>query len=615
MNAKTIETLSINAVRDSIVVSDFLDQYISDNDKEPSWDGFVYIYNDKSKKKSELVGRVAVQVKGITCDDFSKSEISYPVSIDDMNNYLHDGGVIYFVVYISKDGISKKIYYQTLTPVKLKSYISEIKETNNEKNKKQKTKNLKFIEFPNDNNRKSTILLNFYNNSKMQTSFSKTEIFSIDDLKNLEKQDLVEQLSLTVSGYGYDETKNNVHKAFLENEVYLYVDIKGSNISHPVDIIPLNLLIKEDELKTISINNKKFYNKFSRIKSKEGTTVKIGDSFSIEINQNGGSIKFNYTPTAMLRKRAKDLEFFINIVNERGFFIDDVKMPFDLPDYEIRKINIDEQKRSLEYYLKMITVLDALHIDNDININELTEQERREFHNLVIAFSDKEPVPNLKPDLPTVCYIDIANMKFMLVFEKCINSNNTYNIFDFFSSNLALFYETSDGEQLRTSLYSALEKDGYLKIKNIDYDSILPSYELIEKENKQIYDRANYDLLMMISAYDESSIKNPKLLRVAKDLARWILQNDKLVLPYEIKILNYLQIIRRERELNIDEVKELCDIIADNSMREDVITGAYLLLGNQMAAEIYFNKMESELQEVFKEYPIYKFWDEKDKEM
>jgi len=317
----------------------------------------------------------------------------------------------------------------------------------------------------------------------------------------------------------------------------------------------------------------------------------------------------------MLRKRAKDLEFFINVVNERGFFIDDVKMTFDLPDYEIRKINIDEQKRSLEYYLKMINVLDALHIDNDININELTEQERREFHNLVIAFSDKEPVPNLKPDLPTVCYIDIANMKFMLVFEKCINSNNTYNIFDFFSSNLALFYETSDGEQLRTSLYSALEKDGYLKIKNIDYDSILPSYELIEKENKQIYDRANYDLLMMISAYDESSIKNPKLLRVAKDLARWILQNDKLVLPYEIKILNYLQIIRRERELNIDEVKELCDIIADNSMREDVITGAYLLLGNQMAAEIYFNKMESELQEVFKEYPIYKFWDEKDKEM
>lgn len=51
MDAKTIETLSINAVRDSIVVSEFLDQYIADNDKEPSWDGFIYIYNTKSKKR------------------------------------------------------------------------------------------------------------------------------------------------------------------------------------------------------------------------------------------------------------------------------------------------------------------------------------------------------------------------------------------------------------------------------------------------------------------------------------------------------------------------------------------------------------------------------------
>jgi len=70
---------------------------------------------------------------------FSKSEISHPVNIDDMNNYLNDGGVIYFVVYISTDGVNKKIYYQTLTPVKLKSYISEIKKTDNKKTKNKKS--------------------------------------------------------------------------------------------------------------------------------------------------------------------------------------------------------------------------------------------------------------------------------------------------------------------------------------------------------------------------------------------------------------------------------------------------------------------------------------------
>ena len=43
-------------------------------------------------------------------------------------------------------------------------------------------------------------------------------------------------------------------------------------------------------------------------------------------------------------------------------------------------------------------------------------------------------------------------------------------------------------------------------------------------------------------------------------------------------------------------------------MGADIITGAYLLLSNQMAAEIYFEKMDIKLQETFKEFSIYKFW-------
>ncbi len=51
MDNKAIETLSVNAVKNSIVTSDFLDQFINDNDKEPFWDGTIYIYDNKSKKK------------------------------------------------------------------------------------------------------------------------------------------------------------------------------------------------------------------------------------------------------------------------------------------------------------------------------------------------------------------------------------------------------------------------------------------------------------------------------------------------------------------------------------------------------------------------------------
>lgn len=128
MDPKAIETLAVNAVRDSVVVSDFLDQFIADNDKEPTWDGFVYIYSDKSKKKEKLKGRLPVQIKGTENDDFSKEEISFPVSTVDLNNYLCDGGAVFFVVYIGNNGASRQIYYAALPPIKLKIYLADAKE-------------------------------------------------------------------------------------------------------------------------------------------------------------------------------------------------------------------------------------------------------------------------------------------------------------------------------------------------------------------------------------------------------------------------------------------------------------------------------------------------------
>lgn len=148
MDAKAIETLSVNAVRNSIVTSPYLDQYISDNDKEPSWDGNIYIYNNKRKNKTDLVGRIPVQVKGCQGGDFSKEVITFPIQTADLRNYLNDGGVVFFVVYISFDGYHKKIYYNDLSPLKIKSIL--------ESSKEQKTRSVDLREFPSDGLKKRT---------------------------------------------------------------------------------------------------------------------------------------------------------------------------------------------------------------------------------------------------------------------------------------------------------------------------------------------------------------------------------------------------------------------------------------------------------------------------
>ena len=49
-----IEKLATSAVIESISLTDVLDPFVNDGDKEPSWDGNVYIYADKRKTKKGI---------------------------------------------------------------------------------------------------------------------------------------------------------------------------------------------------------------------------------------------------------------------------------------------------------------------------------------------------------------------------------------------------------------------------------------------------------------------------------------------------------------------------------------------------------------------------------
>ncbi len=71
-----------------------------------------------------------------------------------------------------------------------------------------------------------------------------------------------------------------------------------------------------------------------------------------------------------------------------------------------------------------------------------------------------------------------------------------------------------------------------------------------------------------------------------------------------------MQIVKRKRELTLQEVQKLCEIAESSESKEDLKVGAYLLLSNQVAAQVHFNKLTEEEQESFKTYPIYYFWTE-----
>lgn len=269
MDAKMIETMSTSTIKGTLVATGYLDPYISDNDKEPSWDGTVHVYKGKSKKKDRHIGRVAVQVKGKFTKDLSKEQISYSASVSDLKNYLNDGGVIFFVVYIT-DLDNQIIYYTELTPIKLRSILKNCLE--------QSEKTIKLKQFSKDKDEQVCIFQNFLENSHKQYSFSNAKLFSLEELK--------EQGNLESCGfYLIHPNKKPIEKALLGKELPLYAKIKSFPIPQPLeDTFKSTHQINKFSCK-VSVNNKVYYDSYNIIEEEKAKTIQIDSGFTRTFNE------------------------------------------------------------------------------------------------------------------------------------------------------------------------------------------------------------------------------------------------------------------------------------------------------------------------------------------
>lgn len=593
LSKNAIETLSVNAVRNSIVTSKFLDQFISDNDKEPSWDGFVYVYGHKSKKKSYLKGRMPIQIKGKQYEDHSKSTISFSMLTVDLRNYLYDGGCVLFVVYIGNYGLTNKIYYTELTPIKLRHLLYKAK------NQTSKTIHLK--EFPKSDNEKATIFLNCLHNCRRQSSFIEGKLLSLEEL---EEQGMLEKIVIPFSWVGCTDTR----MAFIKNEVYLYAKIKGSSIEQPIEVIPKNIHTKQTINALITINNKLFYNNYCVIKNAKEIIIQLGDSFKMKIIENESLLVIDYENSDKIRILATDLDFLLTYIDKGHFKINDINFPLDYKGINFSSFEIEKERARLYFAKKVVRVLDVLGCSDDIDINDLDDEGLRNINRLITAFLDKKPVKGLKEDLPIAALLKVGKLKFAIHLKQC-EEKGSYEIYDFFKVDLiaVLMDENNDDIKFPISQFSILLEDDFLTLSNIDFDVLLPSFQKVEHHN-ETFNNANDFLLELLKAYDKAEgERKEKLLKVCVDFSNWISEAPDEKLDYQIKTLNVLQTIKRYREFNLEEIKKLYSII-ENNTREDCVVGAYLLLDQQQAAEIHFAKLSEEEQNNFKKYPIYHFW-------
>lgn len=593
MNKKDIETLAVNAVRDSIAVCDYMEPYLNDNDKTPSWDGDIYIYTTPDRKKENLRGLIRSQIKGKEQTNLTKNIISHPVSVIDLRNFLRTGSTIYFVVYISSNKVDRLIYYNDLNPVKLKHYI---------KIAKGKTIKIPFKRFPNDAVGKTDICVNLYDDGVKQMSHQE-HILSFEELQNRN----VAKINLSYTSFAKEMP--DIVQLMLDNSASIYVQLEDSDMSYPLDTTDLELQIEFKRDMIVRVGETIFYSQVTVRRTVNKLIIRVGDSLDIVHNKDTRLITFNYRLTQSLRNAVVDLAFMNAVMDAKQFWINNTL--YGIPDEIVNNYNREWGSSTLASMVAYVKALEILKVEKDIEWEKLSAQEHRDFNTIVKAFVRDELVYDLNDNLPPMCIMQIQSIKLLLGVErseKITNAWKIYNVFEHPAINNLQYRKTENDPILPTSMYTLLKADDYISIDNINYETLPETYKCLKDSNPMIVDIVNRDLLIMLSAYDK--YPNERLLKAVENLAKWILNDDSLPeLPYESRHLNLMQIYKRARNLTNEEKEQIYDIY-DKAEICDIKVAAALLLEDYIGAKRNLAKMTEDAQEFFKTLPIYRFWKE-----
>lgn len=581
------EVIATSSVKASVSVTDYLSPYINERDKEPIWDGSIYVFSDKSKSNESCKGRVPVQVKSKECNDLTKDTITYPIRTDDLKKYLTEDGVIYFVVYVANGG-STRIYYTSLLPFKIKQLLNAAGE--------QKTKSASLNLFPTDDTEKVDLFFNFLRDREQQKSISNMNLMSIEELV---KMGQLKELS-----FGYTTTRTGNQDPFdylFNHSIYMYATVP-LGIKIPVEILSEIVSAKTTINRPVSSNGTQYYDSYNVIHKKQVDEFHFGESIVFEIIKDMTAV-MKYNLHGKLRQRITDLAFLMDIIESGSFNVGDIVFPVkpSKPE-EIEKFRIDVHKKHLEHLKNIQAALDAAGVTDDLDCDAILENDEANIRILIDAFVYYKSV-SLKDNVGPIGKMTISNLCIMLIARK--QEDGSYLLSDFFKDHMALRVVNEKNGEFDTSQFTLMNKDNFLRLSNIDYNAIYNDIIKVDG-NKLYYGQITQLLLEMLLAYDEASPKNEKLLQTAYRISEWLMRTDEN--STEITLLNYLQTVKRSRDFNEEELNQLNLLIENGNVTDAVLTGAYILLENSSGAKLHYDKLPPEEKEGFLKYPIYNLW-------
>lgn len=569
MNSNKIETGAINCLKTILWNCPHIDPDISENDKRLSWDGFIFLFSDKEHKKENLVCKCEIQVKG---KEKLGRRRSFSISIADLINYQNNGGVLFFVVDIE----TNKVFYSELLPIKIGNILQD-------KAKRPKSISVELDEFPTNPMAIEILIKKFCEHSDKQRA-SKGRIIDFN-----EKVMELNGGSCFKGELNLIKEKNSIYLS--EKSTYLYKQNKDGSIL-PLNIVKIAKITKTQKL-DIYIDDKLWKNISVQsvvTQKNEQPYLLINDNIYIYYNEAVKEpLKF------ILRGKISNLKVsgeLMNLINQGC----EVKLEnwgiFKMcPDVE-QRINFNGFYKEL---MAVVNVLEYLGVSDIVSYEQLTEDDI----NVLLWMSERiaDPKRSFKEDTieAAIELHQFSSFRVVTLFVK--DSSQNIWILNPFGFPFGISKDNKN-DSLIYPLFIFLGEEELEFASNLNYDIMLEcitTYTFKVGCSEEIIGFILRALLVV------DRTKNKCLLSVVTCLAKRLYEFEKTI----INLINYLQCIRREREVTQEEADSLLNLFEENNDKSLVFECAIaLILKDKYKYHRWYKQLDSKDKKVFDSYPI-----------
>ena len=595
IDTKAIEEKALNHFKSFIEDSKVISQFIADNDKEPCWDGHLYLYADGIRDKEHLQGRVPIQIKGTEVGRFVTKKWKFKLEKADLKAYLEEP-TFFIVCQVKKDSKERMLFFRELLPDLVNKLLRDMG--------KNATRMTLFHPLTEDLKEFEDQLMVFLSNSKKMISFAHSKLLSMEEVL---KKGIKDFSFIAPSKY---TDRLQLMKYLSTHSSYIYAKIsKELEVDMPLSNGPGRFIFQREDDSEVRVGDKVYFKGYHNEIKDGRIIIKIGNVMTINMPMDNTDMK---QATVKLTTKAKYLKESINEA-EFGVALNDTGVlsvgMLDLQMKVHEKEYVEELRQKLIRWKELDNMLETLHVTKPFDLTAITDDQGK-LIDLLIETVGKGNMVNLPVQEATLLLLEIGNIKLLL--WCAIGKDGMCAIGDFFDRSIRIAYKISEDETINVSPYSYLQLDKlWEKVDNIDFDNIISSAEEAARQHKYCYMMSNYDVLAMITAADaleKTDVeRSKKLLEEALKLNDWLIGKEPKDEMRPLHIINKMQIMKRQRELTADERQMLEDMLNDEFAGDMVKAGVYLLLDRQEEFQQLFETMQEDEKKSLKEFPIWRF--------